>query len=140
MEDPQPVGSKSHYKKKNSIFLLHELLRYWPTASKIYRRVVCLSFLVLTYSPPCGSFYHFLLSLLLSPTPLHQHPTASTPWPRFPFRFSLLRQQECKSEDKQRHKIKKTQREREREQRRKTVCYSDHKRLFLLYPKKRVYH
>lgn len=59
--DPQPVGSTSHCKKKkNSISQLHELFRYWPTASKIYRRVVCLS----------HTLFPILLSIFLSFSPL----------------------------------------------------------------------
>lgn len=63
--DPQPLGSNSHCKKKKkSISLLHELLRYWPTAPKIYRRVVCLSFRI------SHTLYLVLLSIFQSVSPL----------------------------------------------------------------------
>lgn len=121
LEDPQPVGSNSHYKKKPPAFCF---MNYWD---------IGLQLLKYTGGWSVSHFGFHILSTLwifLSFSPLTFYFLHAPP---FPFRFSLLRQRECKSEHKQRQKIK-------REQQRKTVCYSDHKRLFLLYSKKFVYH
>lgn len=126
--DPQPVGSNSHWgKKKNpSISLLHELLRYWPTASKIYRRVVCLSFRI------SHTLHLVRLSIFLSLSPLAFSSLLCLPF----FPHSDL--PSCASEIV--NQITNKAGEREKERQRKTVCYSHHKRLFLPLLKKSVYH
>lgn len=85
--------------KKASISVLHELLRYWPTASKIYRRVVRLSFRIsrTLHLVRLSIFLSFLSLLAFYFTPFF-------PLSFLSFRFSLLRQRDHKSEHKQRRK------------------------------------
>lgn len=107
-------GLTATVKKKkgggDSISLLHELLRYWPTASKIYRRVVCLSFQI------SHTVYLVSLSMFLSVSPLTFcllcfFPSFS-PLP-FSFQFGRSSQRDCKSEHKQSQRIKQSIRERQ---------------------------
>lgn len=83
--DPQPVGSNSHRGgKKTSIPPLHELLRYWPTASKIYRRMVCLSFRI------THTLYFIRPSVYFSCSPLASYyPPSLLPF-ALPFLYSDL--------------------------------------------------